>query len=512
MDCQATVSFGCTPSDLDRAVGPDRQSWPAQGFQPSQRRDLAIQALAGTETISELARRHEVSRKFLYQQVHTAEQALDQAFAPTTEPDDVLFYLPVTKAWIRQLVLALVLICHSSYRGVIELLRDLFDTPIALGTVHNIVRGAVPQARWFDQQYDLATIDVGAHDEIFQADAPVLVGVDTASTFCYLLSLEEHRDAETWGLRLLELADRGFAPRAIIADGGSRLRAGQGLALPTVPCWGDLYHLFSDLKDLVRSLERRAYKALEAYEDLRHKRARHARRGGDLRALGRNPNRARAESDAAIALHDDIALLLDWLRRDVLAVAGPCAAERLLLYDFIVAEIEARGSSCSDRIGPIVRSLRNHRDDFLAFARALDEGLDCLGEEFQLAPELLRRALPMMSRDDRDPRRWAEEQPLRAALRGRFFEVCEAVAALGTKTIRASSLAENLNSRLRNYFFLRRHLGADYLSLLKFFLNHRRLERSDRPERVGRSPAELLTGQSHPHWLHLLGYTRFSRS
>jgi hypothetical protein len=512
MDCQATISFGCTPSDLDLAASPDRQSWPAQGLQPSQRQDLAIQALAGTETISELARRHEVSRKFLYQQVHTAELALDQAFAPTTEPDDVLFYLPVTKAWIRQLVLALVLICHSSYRGVIELLRDLFDTPIAPGAVHDIVRGAVPQARWFDQRYDLATIDVGAHDEIFQADAPVLVGVDTASTFCYLLSLEEHRDAETRGLRLLGLADHGFAPRAIIADGGSGLRAGQKLALPTVPCWGDLYHLSSDLKDLVRSLERRAYKALESYEDLRHERARHARQGRDLRSLGRNPNRARAESDAAIAPHDDIASLLDWLRRDVLAVAGPCAAERLLLYDFIVAEIEARASSCPDRIGPIVRSLRDRRDDSLAFARALDEGLDCLGEEFQLAPGPVRRALLMMSRDDRDPRRWAEEQPLRAALRGRFFEACEAVAALGTRTARASSLAEDLNSRLRNYFFLRRHLGADYLSLLKFFLNHRRLERSDRPERVGRSPAELLTGQSHPHWLHLLGYTRFSRS
>jgi hypothetical protein len=29
--------------------------------------------------------------------------------------------------------------------------------------------------------------------------------------------------------------------------------------------------------------------------------------------------------------------------------------------------------------------------------------------------------------------------------------------------VRASSVIENLNSRLRNYFFLRRHLGADYL-------------------------------------------------
>src|SRR5262249_46362972 len=46
----------------------------------------------------------------------------------------------------------------------------------------------------------------------------VLVGVDVASTYCYLLSLEEHRDADTWGVRLLELVDRGFQPQATIAD------------------------------------------------------------------------------------------------------------------------------------------------------------------------------------------------------------------------------------------------------------------------------------------------------
>ena len=73
-----------------------------------------------------------------------------------------------------------------------------------------------------------------------------------------------------------------------------------------------------------------------------------------------------------------------------------------------------------------------------------------------------------------------------------------AVAELAAETVRASSLVENLNSRLRSYFFLRRHLGPDYLALLQFFLNHRRLERSDRPERVGKTPAELLTGQAHP--------------
>ena len=32
----------------------------------------------------------------------------------------------------------------------------------------------------------------------------------------------------------------------------------------------------------------------------------------------------------------------------------------------------------------------------------------------------------------------------------------------------------NVNSRLRSYFFLRRQPGKDYLTLLQFFLNHRR--------------------------------------
>src|SRR5262249_59374602 len=78
-------------------------------------------------------------------------------------------------------------------------------------------------------------------------------------------------------------------------------------------------------------------------------------------------------------------------------------------------------------------------------------------------------------------------------------------AGVARRTVRASSVVENRNSRLRNYFFLRRQLGPDYLHLLQFCLNHRRFLRSEHPERVDHSPAELLTGQPHAHWLELLG-------
>ena len=511
MDCQATSSLSFTQSDLVPVC------WPAQRLLPPQRQDLAVQVLAGAETVSELARQHEVSRKFLYQQAHTAEQALSQAFAPTPKPDEVLFYLPVTKAWLRQLILALVLICHSSARGVVELLRDVFDHPISLGTVHNIVHSAVEPARAISRRYDLAPVRIGAHDEIFQALHPVLVGVDTASTYCYLLSLEDHRDAVTWGVRLLELVDQGFDPEATVADAGSGLRAGQALALPEVPCRGDIFHILRDLEELSRYLENRAFGALEDTERRRRQldcAHRHDGRGRakSVKSAARLLCLARAASDAAVALSDDVALLIGWLRHDVLAVAGPCSADRRLLYDFVVAELKSRASRCPHRLGPVCRQLENQRDDLLAFARALDADLELLGQEFQVPAELLRQLVGVLARDERDPRRWTEESAIRERLRGRFHEVQAAVAALAKGTVRASSLVENLNSRLRSYFFLRRHLGADYLALLQFFLNHRRLERSDRPERVGKTPAELLTGQSHPHWLEMLGYTRFVRA
>ena len=515
MDAQATFSSSMTQSELIPVTElPGLPLWPARRLLPRERQDLAVQILAGTHSVAELAQQYEVSRKFLCEQADTARDALTHAFNPEPRDEHVLFYLPVTKAWLRQLVLGLVLIGHAPYRAVVELFRDLFDWTISLGTVHNIVRSAVEPARAISRRVDLAGVRIGAHDEIFQAGKPVLVGVDTASTYCYLLSLEEHRDADTWGVRLLDLVNQGFNPEATVADAGSSLRAGQAQALPNVPCQGDIFHIVRDLKTVVSFLENRAYGALETSEQCERRRDRLRRptkrpRNKSANSAAQRLRLAHAASDEVVTLADDVALLVDWLHHDILTVAGPCYADRCQLYNFVVAELKARASRCPHRLEPICRALQNQRDDLLAFARRLDENLEQLGQELQIPAELARCLLKTLSRDDRDPRRWAEEAALRKQLRGSFHTVQLAVAALAEETVRASSLVENLNSRLRSYFFLRRHLGSDYLALLQFYLNHRRLERSDRPKRVEKTPAELLTGQSHPHWLEMLGYTRF---
>ena len=145
---------------------------------PIVRQDIGVQMVARSQPISHLAATHQVSRKFVYQQSDKAQQALNESFAPSQGDDDVLFNLPVTKNWLYQLILGLVLICHSSYRKVVELFRDLLDMPISIGTVHNRLQATATKAAEINKSQDLSGIKVGLQDEIYQADKPVLVGVD----------------------------------------------------------------------------------------------------------------------------------------------------------------------------------------------------------------------------------------------------------------------------------------------------------------------------------------------
>ncbi|MBD1847948.1 hypothetical protein H6F89_32140 [Cyanobacteria bacterium FACHB-63] len=123
------------------------------------RQKLAIEVLAKSQPVSQFAAAHQVSRKFLYEQGQEAKTAMNATFEPTAHDNDVLFHLPVTKTWLSQLILGLlVLICHSSYRGVVELFRDLLDVFISVGTIHNRLQSAATSASEINQAQDWSGI------------------------------------------------------------------------------------------------------------------------------------------------------------------------------------------------------------------------------------------------------------------------------------------------------------------------------------------------------------------
>ena len=331
------------------------------------------------------------------------------------------------------------------------------------------------------------------------------MGVDLQSTYCYLLEAAERRDADTWALALMELQEQGLQLDCSVADGGQAIRAGQRIVWPDVPCDFDHFHALQETERLVTFLENRAYRLLGARDTLERKMAR-ARRQGQGRELSARLGQARLAETVAIALADDVALLLRWLRNDILPPRGPDFATRLALLDWVVEELRRRETQCAHRIAPVRKLLENHRQELLAYVERLDENLAGLAEEFDVSPSAARAVWNLECLDAASPPYGQEAEALRCQLGGKFYGLQQAMSGLSAVTFRSSSWVENVNSRLRNYFFLRGQIGSDYLELLQFYFNHHRYQRSAVASRVGKSPTELLTGQPHPHWLSLLGY------
>lgn len=499
--------------DLDSPLVASSAACDARDLTVAQRKDLACKAFRGDQPISRLAQEFGASRKFVYQQVAKAEEAIAAAFEPPPAGQEaVIFFLPVTWSWLKQFVLALALIGHCSVRAVAEIMATLLDYRVSVGTIQNVLDEAKDRARILHQGEDLRRIRVGAHDEIFQSRRPILVGCDVASTYCYLLTGEDHRDETTWGFHLLELQKKGLAPQRTIADGGQGLRAGQKAAWPGTPCDGDVFHALAAFGKGVSYLENRAYGRIVRRGELERKMAR-AKKHGHGHHLSQPLAQARQQEAQACALATDLATLGAWLQNDILALRGPPLAERRLLFDFVIEELRARQDLCPHRLSPLLRLLENQRDELLGFAVELDAKLAQIAQDFAVTTAIPHALAQLLNLAPSDPARWQRETQLRARLQNRnYFSIQAAVRAALADTPRASSVVENLNSRLRNYFFLRHQFGNQYLELLRFFINHHPFERSLREERVGKSPTELLTGKPHSHWLELLGHQRFRRN
>ena len=403
----------------------------------SDRKELAIQALAGSETVSDLAARHGVSRKFVCQQTHKARAALDDAFSPATPDSEVLFELARTKAWLRQVIVALALIGRSAYRGVVEFLRDLLGVPVSVGSVHDVLEAATRQASAINQGQDLSRIRVGLHDELFQGATPVLAGVDAASTSCYLLVAEDRRDADTWGVHLLDAAEQGPRPAYTIADAGQGLRAGQKGAWGDTPCHGDVFHIQRQCEGLATTLARLAQGAASRRKALQVKSGRAGQRAPDHELVVQLKLARRSEVRANWLAHDVRTPAL-WLRHDVLALAGPDLATRRELFDFIVAELAAREPEDPRRIRPVRVALQNQRDDLLAFAGVLDAKLTEVARAHAIAELLVREACVLHRLPTISPAYWQGWNRLRAQVGGKFYALVAAVSRAMTDTPRSS--------------------------------------------------------------------------
>jgi hypothetical protein len=229
-----------------------RQFYNAKRLDASKRKQLALDAIKPSQTITTLSESNQVSRKFIYQQRDKAMEAVNDAFEPTIKDDKVLFYLPVTLKWLCQLILCLVLHCRGNHRGVQQVLADAFDYPMSLGTIHNIIDEAKGKAKTINNQQDLSNIKLAAQDEMFHYNKPILTGIDIRSLYCYLLKPEQNREFDTWAIHLLDLKKQKLNPERVFGDGAAAIQAAHRYVYPNTPYDIDNFHITQDMMDMRR--------------------------------------------------------------------------------------------------------------------------------------------------------------------------------------------------------------------------------------------------------------------
>jgi hypothetical protein len=469
---------------------------------------MALQAIGRRQTITEISENFDCSRTTVHEQKNRALAAAVNAFDDAG--DETLFTIPVTKSFIKQLVVGLFCISDSSYRGVMFFLESIFDYPIALGSVFNILDAAADKAASINGAYELSSIKSSAADEVFHRNQPILSIVDIESRFCALLAKANDRDHETWGIHLLDLQARGYAPAISIVDDAKGLIKGHEEILPKTTLRHDHFHIIRDLKDCGRYLKNQvASKTTAALKLVR--RAEKAQDAQKKKERSAAMSIALTELGALEETYTTFQLLAQWLQYDVLQLAGYAPEVRAMLYDFIVSEMSILAVRHPHRIDAIVTSLHYRREALLDVADALNDQFEQLAAQYKISINAVwnvcyttRYGIDHCSYHDKS-------SALEGLIGEQYDEIEDAVLAILENTHRCSSMVENLHSRLRPYLDERKSVSQKILGLLQFYLNHKPFMRSKHERLVNKTPAEAMTGKPHLPWLEMLGFACFKR-
>jgi hypothetical protein len=454
--------------------------------------------------VTSLAHEYGTSRQFLYDLRQKAQTALESALAPGVPGRPALDRrLVVDRTVLDRAILVLNQVLHGSVRGIQECLASILQVQRSLGAIHAVLVEAANRAKPL-QLVPQQSVQAQA-DEIFSAGHPVLEMVEPHSGGVLTLERAPSRDETAWGCTMLDLTARGVTLTSLNADGAEGLRAGAravGLPEPHLDHW----HTLRDLGRLRHLLESEAYRRMllaersqraAAAEAYRSQHGHRPKRGRPLKVAcdPTSEKLALQESEAAIRRADGAAIIVAAVRE----VLHPLDVEtgRVHRAEEVKADLGAAASLLRELGGRAVEAaaiLEQRATGLTAYLVELETQLvgprEVLGEEVLSFLAWAWQHRETLKLDDA-----AEAWP-------QAPEAARQVWAALEDAIRATGMAENLNSVLAPHRASHRGLPDNLLAVFRIYRNHRVFPRG---KRAGYSPNELL-GLPSAHWLDALGY------
>ena len=464
-------------------------------YKESKKFIIGCQAAAGIP-ISEISKESGMSREYIYQQKEKVE-ARAESLDESTEKGETI---ELNKEFIKRAILILTLYCRSTLEGIQRALEQMFQIKPSIGYISGVINEAAQRAQAFDDGIRLEGIKQGANDEIFQGGTPILTGIDAESSYIYLLEEAKDRTSETWETYMEDRKECGLELDTSINDGAAGLIAGVSKTYPEAEIQRDVFHGEYELGKEVSKVERKAYAGIKEEDDLRS------------RAAGKRPHQRTREklekaipkAEEAIKAYDIINILYTWLK-ELFGFSGYSYEETVALVRFVLDEME-KAAADFPGLRKECEKIRKALPSLLSFINRLEKAMGQsageLGipfEAFQLMYRQLRFGITTQEYQD-------IEYQLVRMLMEKYNVARMEFQKLLRKIKKASSLVENLNGRIRDYIDIKRIIPTRFFVLLKVYFNTKRYKRSRCPERVGKSPLELLTGKPQPEFLEALGY------
>jgi hypothetical protein len=239
----------------------------------SQKMECVAKALAGQEAcggIVGLSREYGVSRPTVYAAKGAASEVLREHFE---EPEsDPTVWVKVDPAQVRRTVVALRVMAPNALRPIEDRIPIIYPgVRLSYGKVQRIAAEAEVQAAAFNAKADLSGVRAGALDEMFSQGEPVLAGVDLDSGYVFGLALRETRSGEDWAEVLKQGQDQGLSLGVVVKDAAKGIEAGVNEVFPQAEQRDDCFHALYELNKVRRGLEQRAYSAIAAEEEARHR-------------------------------------------------------------------------------------------------------------------------------------------------------------------------------------------------------------------------------------------------
>lgn len=458
-------------------------------------------------TVSRLARKNNVSRRFIYNTVAEYSPYFEKREVKSLIPDKtsslkfILSHRMEGKCSIPSISI-LMQRQNLPYYSVGSISEMLSDVSKKVGSKLNIEhQGSITFAI--------------CCDELFIGQRPILITIDPISWLILKIELGDNRKHDTWKKHWQEIKAQDIQLSKLINDEGVGMKLAQEIELSDIERQSDTFHAVAHRLGLyVNRLLSKAYKAID-YEYERLRLSENSKTPKTNKKRKKQYKQSKVASAKSINDYEDFTFLYHCLLDcfQVFDNNGCLKDIQKVKADFDTALEYLKQLNC-EAINEEVKSIENCRADLFTFYLWAEKNIAKLSEtidndilnQFCLAWQCRKNSIKAKDVDRKNKFKRREQYILndvKELIDNEYEKTKNRIYEQLNQIIQSSAAVEGINSVLRPYLNTsKNHVTQEFLNLFKFYHNHRRFKNG---ERKGKTPMEIATNSNqNSDWLDLL--------